>query len=295
MSNSIQRLDDEMQSELIKQGNHADSDHADSGHGDEGHAGGGHAGRGHAGGDLTVSTERAVARARWAEMIFIIALSGYAALAILAHSYAYFDWDISVNRAIRSIEIPGFGHLMVGLSWLGSGIVPTVLVVGTGVALLAARFRIEGLACMLGVSLGGAINSLVKIIIARPRPDPALIEVMKHYDHNSFPSGHVVFFVEYFGFLFFLSYVLLKRGPLRNALLIFLILPVALIGVSRVYMGAHWPSDAIGAYLAGGIWLMLMIEMYRRAKAKRARRQPANDKSAGQADLNPALDETKKT
>jgi undecaprenyl-diphosphatase len=41
-----------------------------------------------------------------------------------------------------------------------------------------------------------------------------------------------------------------------------------LIGLSRVFQGAHWPSDVVGAYLAGGVWLMLMIEVYRRAKLK---------------------------
>jgi undecaprenyl-diphosphatase len=46
---------------------------------------------------------------------------------------------------------------------------------------------------------------------------------------------------------------------------------IAFIGVSRVYMGAHWPSDTVGAYLAGGVWLMLMIEVYRRMKARQRR------------------------
>ena len=219
--------------------------------------------------DLTVSPERAARRARWAEIVFVVALSFYAVLAVLAHHYAYFDWDVSINRAIRSIALPGFSSLMVGLSWLGSDLAPVVLVVGTGVALMAAGFRLEGIICMIGVSLGSAMNSFLKILIARPRPDPSLIEVMKHYNHNSFPSGHVTFFVEYFGFLFFLSYVLLKRGRLRNASLVLLGLLILLISVSRVYMGAHWPSDTLGAYLAGGVWLMLMIEAYSRLKAKR--------------------------
>ncbi len=223
--------------------------------------------------DLTVTHQQAVARARWAEAAFIIALSCYAALAILARHYAYFQWDVSINHWIRSIPVPGFGQLMVAVSWLGSNIVPVVLVVSAGVALMAAGFRLEGLVCLIGVSLGDAINSLTKLIIARPRPDSSLVEVMRHYNFNSFPSGHVVFFVEYFGFLFFLTYVLLKRGPVRNALLSILSLPILLIGLSRIYMGAHWPSDTVGAYLAGGIWLTLMIEVYRRLKAKRAMRQ----------------------
>ena len=223
--------------------------------------------------DLTVSHERAARRARWAEIVFVIALSFYAVLAVLAHHYAFFEWDVSINRAIRSITLPGFSSLMVGLSWLGSDLVPIVLVVGTAVALMAAGFRLEGLICMLGVSLGSAMNSLLKILIARPRPDSSIIEVMRQYDHNSFPSGHVTFFIEYFGFLFFLSYVLLKRGRLRNASFVLLGLLILMISVSRIYMGAHWPSDTLGAYLAGGVWLMLMIEAYTRLKAKQTMRK----------------------
>ncbi len=217
--------------------------------------------------DFTVSPRRAVVRARWAEMIFVVALCLYAVLATLAHTYAYFEWDVRINHAIRSIQIPGFDPLMVGLSWLGSGLVPTMLVVGCGMALYAARFRLEGILCMIGVTLGAVMNSLMKLVIARPRPTPDLIDVMRHYDHNSFPSGHVEFFVTFFGFLFFLAFVLLKRSPLRRVALTVLTLLIGLIGVSRVYMGAHWPSDTVGAYLSGGVWLMLMIEVYRRLKA----------------------------
>jgi undecaprenyl-diphosphatase len=79
----------------------------------------------------------------------------------------------------------------------------------------------------------------------------------------------VVFFVEFFGLLLFYAYVLLKRGPLRHASILICALLIALVGVSRVYLGAHWPSDVVGAYLAGGIWLMLLIEVYRRIQNKR--------------------------
>lgn len=222
--------------------------------------------------EFTVPPARAAARARWAEIVFVIALGLYGVLAVFAHHYAYFDWDVRINHFIHSITLPGFSHLMVGLSWLGSGIVPTVMVVGAGMTLYAARLRLEGIICMLGVTMGTAMNILTKLVIGRPRPDPALIDVLRQYGENSFPSGHVVFFTEFFGFLFFLAYVLLKPGWLRKAALAVLGLLIALIGVSRIYMGAHWPSDVLGAYLAGGVWLMLMIEVYRRLKAKQQKR-----------------------
>jgi undecaprenyl-diphosphatase len=222
--------------------------------------------------DFTVPPARAAARARWAEIVFVIALGIYGVMAALAHSYAYFPWDVRINHFIRSTTLPGFEQLMVGLSWLGSGVVPTMLVVGTGMALYAARLRLEGIICMVGVTMGTAVNVLTKLAIGRPRPDPTLVEVMRQYGTNSFPSGHVFFFTVFFGFLFFLAYVLLKRGPLRNVSLVVLGLIIALIGVSRIYMGAHWPSDVVGAYLVGGVWLMLMIEAYRRLKEKQKRR-----------------------
>lgn len=221
--------------------------------------------------EISVSPWRATIRARWAEIVFISALGVYTVLAVLAHIYTHFTWDLEVMRGIKSVGVPGFGASMVWLSALGSGWVPTALVGGVGVALALARFRLEGGVCIVGVTLGAALNGLLKVITGRPRPSPALVDVMKIYNHDSFPSGHVVFFVEYFGFLLFLSYVLLKRGRLRNTLLTLFGVLIALIGVSRVYMGAHWPSDVLGAYLAGGVWLMVMISVYRRLKARQAR------------------------
>jgi undecaprenyl-diphosphatase len=227
-------------------------------------------GRGPGETELTVSPRRAVARAHWALFVFGIVLCFYAGLAVLARAYAYFAWDLKVNHAIRAVSLPGFEPLMIALSWLGSGLVPTILVFVAGVGLYAARFRLEGVLCMIGVSLGAGMNGLTKLIVARPRPDASLIEVMRQYQHNSFPSGHVEFFVTYFGFLLFLSYVLLKRGWLRRVCCAVFGLLIALIGVSRVYLGAHWPSDTVGAYLAGGLWLALMIELYRRLKKRQS-------------------------
>jgi membrane-associated phospholipid phosphatase len=218
--------------------------------------------------EITVSPWRAAVRARWAEIVFIVGLSVYAILAVLAHRYAYFDWDLTFAARIQSIDIPGFRTLMIWVSMLGSGWMPTALVGGAGLTMIAARFRLEGAICLIGVALGAGMNRLLKNIIGRPRPGDELINVITQYRHESFPSGHVVFFIEYFGFLFFLAYVLLRRGRLRRGSLALLGLLIALVGVSRVYMGAHWPSDVLGAYLAGGVWLMLMIEIYRRLKPR---------------------------
>ena len=218
--------------------------------------------------EIIVSPPRAAARARWAETVFLLCLCIYAVLAVLAHRYAYFEWDLSLARSIQSISIPGFGEVMIAVSLLGTGWLAWSMVVVIGLALIKTGLRAEGVICLAGPGLGWLVNQLLKLLIGRPRPSSTLVNVAGTFHYESFPSGHVVFFVEFFGFLFFLAYVLLKRGPLRHASLMVSGLLIALVGVSRVYLGAHWPSDVLGAYLAGGIWLMLMIEVYRRIKAR---------------------------
>ena len=219
--------------------------------------------------EAVVSKPQAAARTRWAETVFLLVLCVYATLAVLANRFAYFAWDLSLARRIQSISVPGFEELMTGVSILGNDWIPWLLVVIAGVALIWIGLRAEGLLCMAGVGLGWVVTHLWKFLIGRPRPTSDLVNVTGIFSFESFPSGHVVFFVEFFGLLFFFAYVLLKRGVLRRASLLALGLPIALVGVSRVYLGAHWPSDVVGAYLAGGIWLMLMIETYRRIQAKR--------------------------
>src|SRR5262249_35007629 len=207
---------------------------------------------------------RIIARARWAEITLGVVLVLYAILAMFAQRYAYFHWDLSLGGAIQSIDAPGFRAMMVGVSALGSGWLPFSIVILTSVSLIAVGYRVEGFVCGIGVGLGVLVNIWLKWLIGRPRPVEPLVHVTTRVLHESFPSGHVSFFVEFFGFLLFLTYVLTRPGLFRRVSYVVLWVLLALVGVSRIYLGAHWPSDVVGAYLAGGLWLMLMIEVYRR-------------------------------
>ena len=109
----------------------------------------------------------------------------------------------------------------------------------------------------------------MKAVIARPRPAADLVGFAYEGRGLSFPSGHVTFYVCYFGFLFFVAYAILPRGSaLRRAALVLTALPVLVVGFSRVYLRAHWPSDTLGAYLVAGLWLAFSLEAYRRWKQR---------------------------
>jgi undecaprenyl-diphosphatase len=91
---------------------------------------------------------------------------------------------------------------------------------------------------------------------------------------SSFPSGHVMFYTGFYGFIIFLAYTLMKPSIRRTLLVVVFGLLVLLIGVSRVYVGEHWASDALGAYLLGTLTLVAIIQLYRWGKPRFFVQQP---------------------
>lgn len=191
-------------------------------------------------------------------------------MAMEAHLSPHFAWDNGVYESIRSISIPGFQSTMLLVSALGSDWIAFGLVIAAGFLLALRKLRLEALICVAGVGIGSALNLGLKTLIARPRPNELGIEQLVAYEHHSFPSGHTVFFVELFGFLILLSYYASTRRMTRLAVATTCALLISLIGISRIYLGAHWASDVTGGYMLGCLWLMAMTTTYRRLKTRRS-------------------------
>jgi membrane-associated phospholipid phosphatase len=209
-----------------------------------------------------------IARRLWrAQFIYLTALALFAVLAVFAHTYRYFAWDLELERAIQRLSIPGFAALMRATSIFGNGVLPWAASVAVLILFLVKGHRSEAKGMLMSTAGGELLNLVVKLVIDRPRPSPEQVRVFQPLGSESFPSGHVMFYVVFFGFLFFVSYALLPRGSFQRRLALFLCaMPVALVGLSRVYLGEHWPSDVMGAYLLGGLWLALSVEVYRRLR-----------------------------
>src|SRR5437764_1563834 len=184
----------------------------------------------------------------------LIASGVFVALAIIAHTVAYFPIDLTITRAIQSYHGVAFDRLMYAVSWLGffPQVVPIGLLVILGVSLAGLRWEAVSLAFAAGSSLFGG---LIKLVVVRPRPSANLVHVLNQLHSSSFPSGHVLVFTSFCGFLVFLGYTLLKPSGIRSTLLIVLGCILAFMGPSRIYLGQHWFSDVMGAYLFGTLWL----------------------------------------
>ncbi|HEV7842492.1 MAG TPA: phosphatase PAP2 family protein [Pyrinomonadaceae bacterium] len=214
---------------------------------------------------------RAVRRLLRVEVIYLTAMALFAALALLAHFNTYFDWDLAISRGLQNLNSPVMFTFMRAVSLFGDKWIPWVIAGITIILFFISGNRSEATGLLLSTGGGQLLNGLLKRLIARPRPSSELLNVFRQLTTQSFPSGHVTFYVCYFGFLFFAAYAVLPRGSLlRRAALTLTATPVLLIGLSRVYLGEHWPSDTIGAYLSSGLWLAFALHMYRRWKARAA-------------------------
>jgi membrane-associated phospholipid phosphatase len=210
----------------------------------------------------------------------LLAAVGFAVLALLARTVWYFPIDLQVTRAIQDASPAWLDVPLGAITWIGfppqSNIIFGTIIVG----LLLIGRRLEAL--MLAVAAAGSAGLWYAInpLIDRPRPSPELVEVAIQIPTGSFPSGHVVNLTAIFGFLIFLTLLLVFDPWVRRGLMALLALPIVVVGFARIEDGAHWPSDVLGGYMLGWLWLALTIYLYHQGQhwlaARRRRSESAH-------------------
>jgi membrane-associated phospholipid phosphatase len=202
-------------------------------------------------------------------------------LAVLAKTVAYFTLDVTITHAVQTFNPGWFDALMVVLSWIGFGPQAYVITALILLFLYASGLKWETVVALISVIGSTNLGLGIKVLIDRPRPSANLVNVINQLSDFSFPSGHVLFFTVFFGFLIFLAYTLFKHSWWRTLMLVILSAMVALIGLSRVYLGQHWASDVVAAYLLGSVWLTLTIVVYRWGKPRFFVDQPVAKEKPG--------------
>ena len=138
------------------------------------------------------------------------------------------------------------------LTALGSGTVLTIVVAAVAGLLLALRHRLTALALIAAAWSGSLAVSLLKGHFARARP--TVVEHWAVVGNYSFPSGHATSSAVIYLTLAALASQVTPGRAVRTYLLGLAILLVGAIGVSRVYLGVHWPSDVLAGWSFGTLW-----------------------------------------
>ena len=207
-------------------------------------------------------------RASVFQVYMILAVVIFSVLAVLAHTMAYFTFDVPITHAVQSFNPSWFNALMYALSWIGFAPQEWVISLAVLLFLYVSGLKWETVVSFVSLVGSSALGLGIKLVVDRPRPSADLVNVISQLNSYSFPSGHVLYFTTFVGFLLFLSYTLLKHSWWRTSLLVILGGMVALIGLSRIYEGQHWASDVIAAYLLGSVLLGLSILLYRWGKPR---------------------------
>jgi len=179
----------------------------------------------------------------------------------IAALYAtYLPFDVPAERAVQSVAggpaVPVFGFFdwLEGLRQLaaaGAGIL-LVLILNRGAVLL-----------MIFGALSGTVYTVVQAAVHRPRPDAALVHVIRHTGNYSYPSGHVVFFTWFLALLILCLGARYLPRPAVIALWVVAALIVVTVAVGRVYDAEHWPSDIIGGFSLSVAWTALGLSIRR--------------------------------
>lgn len=202
------------------------------------------------------------------------ALAAFAVLTLMVSSMPFFAIDLQITQSLQAMQSPLFALLMNLISW--PGFPPQSFILFGFVAWLLYRSGLqwEAVTALFAAFLSTSVNVLVKELIRRPRPTGDLVDVISILESYSFPSGHVMLYLGFFGYLWFLAFSLLKRSWKRTLLLIVFGVLIALVGPSRIYLGHHWASDILGAGLLGGVTLAVILQFYRWGKKRFFIRQP---------------------
>ena len=153
-------------------------------------------------------------------------------------------------------------HEMVrDITALGSFSLLGLIVVGVCIYLMLARMRAEALLVVTSVVGGTILSTLLKMGYNRPRPD---LTTLSEQFTASFPSGHAMLSAVTFLTLGAVLSRFAPTRPLRFFTIGVAVLLTLMVGVSRLYMGVHYPSDVLAGWCLGAAWALLCstVAMY---------------------------------
>lgn len=169
-------------------------------------------------------------------------------------------FDMKVGSAVYDLFGKGWVPVIARVTDLGSGKFCFPLTAALIIYFLIRKK--DWLIALLIFNLIGVrfANHILKAIFERPRPS---FDHLVHVSYYSFPSGHSMDAMAFYSFLAFLLHVRLKEsGKRTEAVWVAAVSLIVIIGLTRIYLGVHYPTDVLGGFSAGACWLFLTLLFY---------------------------------
>ncbi|MEH7336423.1 phosphatase PAP2 family protein [Neobacillus drentensis] len=200
-------------------------------------------------------------------IVSFVCIIGFSLISLLISDQKIISFDRVVIQMIQDQESPGLTSVMKVFTFIGSASFVIILSLALMFFLYKVlHHRIELILFITAILGSACLNGILKNIFQRVRPDlHRLIEIGGY----SFPSGHAMSAFTVYGIITFLLWRHIPNKWGRSILIVFSIVMILSIGISRIYLGVHYPSDVIGGYFASGFWLAVLIWFFQYYKEKR--------------------------
>lgn len=203
---------------------------------------------------------------------FFVALAGYFAFtiifALLAKWLVNFKWplkaDVAVQKIILDARIDFLNNFFKIFTDLNNTKFMALLALAAALIFFTKKYYWHSIGIILSVGIAEFVSLVLKNIIGRHRPPHEL--ALAATDSASFPSGHAIAAMAFYGFLIYFFNKKIKKKPLKNILMGFCALMILLAGFARIYLGAHWPSDVLASYILGVAWLLIVVKFIEKNK-----------------------------
>lgn len=168
-------------------------------------------------------------------------------------------FDMQLLHFFYNLRTPILNAIMKIITDFGA---TTMIVLWVGLIIVLSIKKYVREAVLLGfvLSMAAIINGCLKLIFQRPRPqfEPLVIE-----NSYSFPSGHAMDSTVFYLMLVYLTYHLTRNKKLTVLVGVIASFMILAIGISRIYLGVHYPSDVLAGFVAGLCWLLIVFFVYK--------------------------------
>ena len=187
-------------------------------------------------------------------VVLFICLVGFLALAEDVFNKEIMYGDIIGYKLISTFLISDFVTPIAKFITNFGGAI--FLSIATVMLFLFIKNKKIGLSIISNIVIIAVLNQLLKRILQRPRPTEFRIVEETGY---SFPSGHSMVSMAFYGYLIYLIYRYIKNKYVKWILITILSILICLIGISRIYLGVHYTSDVLGGFLLSISYLVIYI------------------------------------